>query len=330
MRKGTFVFSLDCEGYWGMADLIANASAPGWRSAVLAQTYAQLLEVFDRFEVPATWAFVAAFVHTQDEMHACTYLTQERVNYRGQDWAAAFKTNWAAGDTDGWLCPEALELVRRTSAHEIAAHGFSHLPLDEADTTAAAAGRELDLLAAFWKARGLSPDTFVFPRNQPGHLEQLGERYAAYRPPHRLEVRRDAGARLLRLLDEVNPFVKPAEHGSPAPRPVVLPPALLLNHRAGGRRLVPPALTLFRLQRLLRRAIETGSVVHLYSHPHNFLTGNRQFELLAEVLTLVQARVRAGELEVMTQSDYAARLLRAAELAKQNDRASRSATPANP
>jgi len=312
MSKGTFIFSLDCEGYWGMADMLANGATPGWRSALLAQTYARLLDLFERFEVPATWAFVAAFVHTPEEMQSCTYLTKERITYRGQDWAAAFKTSWAAGDTDGWLCPEALELVRRSGAHEIAAHGFSHLPLDETDTTAASAGRELDLLAAFWEAHGLGPDTFVFPRNQPGHLEQLGERYAAYRPPHRLEVRRDAGARLLRLLDEVNPFVNPVGHSSPTRRPAALPSAMLLNHRAGGRRLVPPAITLMRARRLLQRAIETGSVVHLYSHPHNFLTGHRQLELLAEVLKMVQARVRSEELEVMTQSDYAARRLRAA------------------
>jgi peptidoglycan/xylan/chitin deacetylase (PgdA/CDA1 family) len=310
VSKGTFIFSLDCEGYWGMADVIADGPAPGWPSAALAEVYARLLALFERFETPATWAFVAAFVHTAEEMRGCAYLTQQEIPYRGRDWATACKRSWAAGDTDGWLCPEALELVRAAGAHEVAAHGFSHLPLDETDTTATAAARELKLLAAFWEARGLSPDTFVFPRNQPGHLEQVGERYAAYRPPHRLEVRRGAGARLLRLVDEMSPFVQPAAHGTAGERPAALPPAQLLNHRAGGRRLVPPAITLLRIRRLLRRAIETGRVVHLYSHPHNFLTGQGQFELLAEVLALVQAHVSSGELQVMTQSDYAARMCR--------------------
>lgn len=310
MSKGTFIFSLDCEGYWGMADLIADGSIPGWRSDALASTYARLVGLFDSFEIPATWAFVAAFVHTPDEIRACSYLTEESIPYRGADWGAAFKSSWAAQDLDGWLCPEALDLVRASGGHEIAAHGFTHLPLDDTHTSEAAATREFDLLGMFWERRGIRPRTFVFPRNQPGHLARLGDRFEAYRPPHQLEVRRDSVARLLRLVDEVNPFVQPAGHGKRG-CPAMLPSAMLLNYRAGGRRLIPRAVTVARIRRLLRRAIESGEVVHLYSHPHNFLTGRGQFDLLAEVLGLVAEHAKADEIQVMTQAEYAARLVSA-------------------
>ncbi len=306
MTNPTFIFSLDCEGYWGMADAVADGWSPGWTSAALVDTYQRLLALFDRFEVPATWAFVAAFVHTPEEMHERGDLTEQPLSYRGRDWTAAFKRAWAAGDTDGWLCPEALGAVRRAGGHEVAAHGYSHLPLAEVDTDAAVARRELDLQAAFWATRGIRPDTVVFPRNQPGHLTMLGEHFVAYRPPHPLEVRRDAAARLLRLVDEVNPFCQPAAQSIAGPLPIPLPPAMLLNHRAGGRRLVPPAITLLRIRRLLQRAMDSGRVVHLYSHPHNFLTGQGQFELLEGVLSLVRTHSSAGELAVMTQSGYAA------------------------
>ncbi len=310
MSKGTFIFSLDCEGYWGMADKIAGGAVLGWRSDALASVYARLVDLFDSFEVAVTWAFVAAFVHTPDEIHACSYLTEESIPYRGADWGAAFKSSWAAKDLDGWLCPEALDLVRASGGHDIGAHGFTHLPLDDAHTSAEAATRELDLLGAFWERRGIRPRTFVFPRNQPGHLARLGEQFEAYRPPHRLEMRRGPAARLLRLVDEVNLFVRPAGHGKRS-CPAVLPSAMLLNYRAGGRRLVPRTVTVARVKRLLRRAIESGEVVHLYSHPHNFLTGHGQFELLAEVLGLVVEHAKAGEIEVMTQAECAARLVSA-------------------
>jgi hypothetical protein len=116
----------------------------------------------------------------------------------------------------------------------------------------------------------------------------------------------------LRLVAEVNPFGRPVEQRGvgATPVPMPLPPAILLNHRAGGRRLVPARITALRLRGLLRRAIETGGVVHLYSHPHNFITGRGQLELLADVLGLVRAHVAAGELRVLTQSAYAAELPR--------------------
>lgn len=309
----TFIFSLDCEGYWGMADTVGSPPREGWTSDRLAAVYARLVQLFDRYQIPATWAFVAAFVHTPEEARDCSYLVDEVIPFSGADWAASFKRCLRMGLTDGWLCPQALDTVRASGAHEIAAHGFSHLPLDEAQTSESTADRELDLLADFWKRRGVHPLTFVFPRNQPGHLAHLAGRFAAYRPPHPLEVRRDPVARLKRMAAEVDLTVQPVEHGR-AGSPAVLPPAILLNHRAGGRRLVPAVVTLARLKRMLRRAIETGKVVHLYTHPHNFLTGDGQFDLLARVLSHVDQHVGRGELQVMTQADYSRRLSTGAAL----------------
>jgi peptidoglycan/xylan/chitin deacetylase (PgdA/CDA1 family) len=309
MSIGTFILSLDCEGYWGMADRVNAPPRDGWTTDRLADVYLRLVRLLETHQIPATWAFVAAFVHTRDEMDACSYLLDEPIPYRGRDWAESFKTSYRGGNADGWLCPQALDVVRASGAHEIAAHGFSHLPLDEAHTSATAAQRELELLHEFWLRRGIRPRTFVFPRNQPGHLARVAEEFEAYRPPHPLEVRRDPAARLKRLVAELDPFTAPAEHGRIG-RPTALPPAVLLNHRAGGRSLVPAGVTLARLRRLLARAVETGKVLHLYTHPHNFITGRGQLDLLAGVIAEVAARVKAGELRVLTQIECSRQLSR--------------------
>jgi len=307
MSTGSFILSLDCEGYWGMADMITSPPREGWTSRGLEEVYGRLVRLLDAYEIPATWAFVAAFVHSRDEMDACSYLLDEPIPYRGREWAESFKTSYRGGDADGWLCPQALDIVRISGAHEIAAHGFSHLPFAEPQTSDAAVRRELSLLADFWGRRGVRPLTFVFPRNQPGHLALLAEQFDAYRPPHPLEVRRDPAARVRRLVAEMDLWAQPAEHGRFG-RPAALPPAVLLNHRAGGRRLVPTAVTLARVGRMLRRAVETGRVVHLYTHPHNFITGRGQFALLSGVLAKVAEYARAGDLRVFTQVEYARRL----------------------
>ena len=51
-----------------------------------------------------------------------------------------------------------------------------------------------------------------------------------------------------------------------------------------------------------------GQAVHLWSHPHNFLTGRRQFELLTRILTLVDAARATGRLRPLTQHELALKM----------------------
>ena len=309
MERGIFIFSLDCEGKWGMADAREYDSYSWLTTSELTAVYQKLVDVFDRFDIPATWAFVAAFVHREDEIRDCPYLVEKPVLWRTGDWTAGFRAALRSGGTDGWICPAALEIVASSDRHEIASHGFSHVPLAENLVEARVFDEEMSELSRFWRRRRVRPTTFVFPRNQPGYLERLwAAGFEAYRPPTRLERRRDRAARLFRLAGEFNMLEKPEGHGQTG-TPGTLPSALLLNHRAGGRRLVPMWVTLERVRRLLDNAIATRRVVHLYSHPHNFLTGDRQFELLSSVLQLVSERVKQARMRVMTQAAYVREIL---------------------
>jgi len=315
MDTGTFIFSLDCEGKWGMADALENGSLPWCTTAGLTSVYRKLVDLFDRFDVPATWAFVAAFVHREDELRDCSYLVEEPLLWRAGDWTAGFRAAIRSGDTDGWLCPAALECVASSGRHEIASHGFSHVPLAEHLIEAPVFDQEMAELSRFWSRRGMRPETFVFPRNLPGYLERLARAgFDAYRPPAASERRRDRIARFARLAGEFNIFEKAQSHGQSG-TPGVLPPAVLLNHRAGGRRFVPMKITVERVRRLLDDAIATGRVVHLYSHPHNFLTGDHQFDLLGATLQLVSERVKQARLRVVTQATYAQETLGSARRA---------------
>jgi peptidoglycan/xylan/chitin deacetylase (PgdA/CDA1 family) len=305
MDRGIFIFSLDCEGKWGMADTPEGDSHPWLTTSGLTSVYQKLVDVFDRFDIPATWAFVAAFVHREDELRDCPYLIEKPLLWQAGDWTASFRAAMRSGGTDGWMCPAALEIVASSGRHEIASHGFSHVPLAENLVEAQVFDQEMIEISKFWGRRGVRPTTFVFPRNQTGYLERLGAAgFEAYRPPAKRERQRNRIARLCRLAGEFNVFEKPENHGQPG-TPGMLPPAILLNHRAGGRRFVPMKITLERVRRLLDNAITTRRVVHLYSHPHNFLTGDHQFELLSATLKLVSERVRQAGMRVMTQATYA-------------------------
>lgn len=294
-----FVLSFDCEGRWGLAD--RPDALPGLSSAALLGAYRELVGLLGRYRVAATFAFVAAFLLTPKEArrHADWFAA---IPYRDGDWAAPFRAALAGDALDGWLCPEALEVVAADARHEIAAHGFSHVPLAEHLVGADTFEREMDLLRRLEQRRGLDSRTFVYPRNLVGYTARLAAwGFEAYRPMLALER---AAGRARRLLAELDPREPPQGHGR-AGVPLALPPGRFLNHRAGLRRLVPRRLTRAKLRQMLERAVRERQAVHLYSHPHNFLTGRGQFELLEELLAEVRARADAGTIEVMTQHQYA-------------------------
>jgi hypothetical protein len=78
--------------------------------------------------------------------------------------------------------------------------------------------------------------------------------------------------------------------------------------RSGGRRMVPAAVTVRRWTSLLRDAAKHDRVVHLWSHPHNFLTGDGMLPMFREIVRMAGAMCTRGDLVNMTQIDYAKRV----------------------
>jgi peptidoglycan/xylan/chitin deacetylase (PgdA/CDA1 family) len=67
-----------------------------------------------------------------------------------------------SGVYDGWFAPHLLQAVIADGRHEIASHGFSHLPFNEATTPAEDAERELHAIASISRQKGFAPKTFVW------------------------------------------------------------------------------------------------------------------------------------------------------------------------
>ena len=56
-----FIFSLDCEGKWGVADILNPAFHRDLADEKLKAAYGEILAALDDFAIPATFAFVGAF-----------------------------------------------------------------------------------------------------------------------------------------------------------------------------------------------------------------------------------------------------------------------------
>ncbi len=303
---GTFIVSLDCEGKWGMAEVLKPCHRTLITDAGLLEAYSCLLRIFARHDVSATFAFVMAFTLTASERRMFDYLLEPRGDHE-DSWMQHYWREMASGDREGWFQPAAFDAVRGEGRHEIACHSFCHRPLGALSATAEQVRAELKAAADVASVKGVSLKTFVFPRNDVGHLPELrAAGFLGYR--ERLARPGGAWGRLVRLGEELN--VQPAlqrqldcEDGL-----VPIPAGYFLNWRFGARRGVPKSVTLRRWRNLLHRTAHHGTVAHLWLHPHNLLTAPDTAELLDAVLAEAKPLRERGLLRVETQEDYCRRV----------------------
>ena len=294
-----FIISLDCEGKWGMADHLQPYHHELLTDAALARAYERLVALFARYEVPATFAFVMAFTLAPDERER---FRTELLGDDGDAWLRPYHEDLAAGRQQGWHVPQALDIIRAAAIHEVACHSFCHRPLGDRSISAAGAASELSSAHDVARLKGIPLETFIFPRNEVGHLAELRSAgFIGYR--ERLQRPRGKLGRALSLADELNMWTS-AQRATPAREGLVpIPSGRFLNWRFGARRWVPAAVTRARWRHQLRRA-GCGDVVHLWLHPHNLITAPDTEPLLEAVLAEVAAMRDAGRIRIVTQRDY--------------------------
>lgn len=300
--RPAFIISFDCEGHWGMMDHLEEHGRLG--TAALEAAYGHLLSLLERHGLAATFAFVGAFTLSEEEFRGQPALL-EGAGPASRRWLAPFLRDLEARRTEGWFAPGAAAAVRRAGRHELAAHGFTHLPLLEGELDGAELDRELSGVRRLPAFSGAGELTLVFPRNQVGFTGELASRgYAGYRDTL-ARPRHARSSRWRHLFDEANPFPSAQPHLPPAGGVAVVPAGRMLNWRSGPRGAIPVSWTAGLWRRTLEDALRRGGVAHLWSHPHNFVTGRDMFELLESVLAHAAPLVRSGRLWNPTMLEYA-------------------------
>jgi hypothetical protein len=301
---GTFIISLDCEGYWGIADR-DHAIASGFITQnALIRAYASLVTALAKYEMSATFAFVMALTLRLDELSDwMPRLTDVQVD--GSNWMRNFRRAEAMANLEGWFCPEALELVRDSDRHEIACHGFRHVPVGNVGLGSEEVSYELRSASELAWRKGIDLKTFVFPRNQIGHLGLLADLgYNGFRNLSSIERRH---GRLGALTREFN-ILEASQDPEPSAFGLVsIPGGYFLNWRAGLRKWVPQAVTLRRWRSILNDAVTADRVALLYLHPHNLISGPGTLELFCGVLQIASKLRDLKGLTILTQADYCER-----------------------
>lgn len=301
---GTVTLSIDAELGWGYHDLGRDPSSPRLRNA--RRGWRRLLDLFDEYEVPATWAVVGhLFLRDCDGEHP---------EHPAPPGWFAHERGPDAHPRDLRFADGLVAAIREAAVdHEIGLHTFSHVEFGDPATSAELARAEVRAGLEAARERGLAPTTLVFPRNQVGHRDVLAaegiECYRGREPRSRLETRRVRSLRKLAWAlgdGETPPLVAPRvdEHGL-----VCLPASLYLFGFEGvARSLVEP----IRGDPMVRRAkngvdaAADGGVCHLWLHP-NDLRRPRDAERVRAVLEHVRRRRAEGAVTVETMADVADR-----------------------
>jgi len=315
MKKPTFIISFDCEAKFGMADNLTAYQRRVITNAASNDVYRRLLAMLDEFGLKATFAFVGAYTLSYPEVMDIRKELRDVMMPGGRRWLEEFWRDFTAGRTDGWLNPEAMELVKKHGGHEIGSHGFTHAPLSVDRVSFDFFRHELIMAMKVARSKGVNIQTIIYPRNQVGYtplLPALG--LTGYRAALRVDYE-NFNRRVWNITSEFN-FNQPSQpHSTLSDCAIAIPSGYILNaHNTTPRRAIPRRTTVRRWCSIIDHAIAHGQVAHLWSHPHNFITDPSLFTIFRSILQHAAPRVRGGELGTLTQDEYCRELRRSDEV----------------
>lgn len=281
---GALVVSLDFELHWGVRDRVTPRHPYAQNLLRGREMIPRLLDIFEEFDIAATWATVGfLFATSRHELQETrpavlpSYVVPSLFPYDEE-------TGEGEADDPLHFAPGLIERIGKTPRQEIATHTFSHFYCTEEGQDETSFRADIEAARAIAERRGVRLRSIVFPRNQHNPLYDrilLANGITAYRGnPDCWTWRFDNGRngrgarrRAGRLLDS---YVDLTGCGT-LPWAEVLQPGGLSNVRASRllapyrprvRRLEP--LRLQRICRCIRSAASTGEIFHLWWHPHNF------------------------------------------------------------
>jgi hypothetical protein len=286
MTIGKVTISIDLELAWGVWD---TATADDLRRAETAERpiCAMLLDLFGRYQVPATWLVVAALLD--------------------QDSARSHP-----GSKSCWYAPDVIErIVASKVRQEIGSHSGRHVYFDRISPDEAQ--DDLDFAKRVHRANDLGFESFAFPRNAVGHVNivaEAGIHVVRSRDVGLLRTAHHGGRLSARAANYVDQFLPvPPRQSFPETlgQLVDIPGSMQMLGRNGLRRFLLPQVTRAKLLLGLERARRDGGTFHLWFHPSNFYyRRDEQLATLAWFLERATDEASRGRIEFRTMSSFAA------------------------
>lgn len=331
--SAVFTISLDFELMWGsfdsgkhrkFASRLERDGARGLRAT--REIVDGLLALFAKYDVSVTWATVGhLFLDACEERGGVKHADMPRPSH---SW---FERDWYEFDPCKDLRAEPLwygrDMVEKILAaepkHDVGSHSFSHVIFGDEGCTREVAEAEVRKCVELAGELGVKLESFVFPRNQLGHLDVLSE--------HGFRITRGAApfwfakfrSRTLRRVGHVIDDVLALTPDCGLPEKSasglwVAPVSMFLQSLDGPRRLIPVASRIRKGVRGIERAVREKSIFHLSFHPtENFCYRTEEmFRALEAIIAHAARRRDEGLLRVLTMADIAAHCERRAHVVK--------------
>ncbi|MDP3787102.1 MAG: methyltransferase domain-containing protein [Candidatus Omnitrophota bacterium] len=307
-RQGIFVISIDTELAWGTFDhgghIKYSEAYKRYRSIV-----SKILELFSKYEIRATWAIVGHLF-----LDACTKengrlhpdIVRPTYSWYQNDWFDCDPGTDISRD-DFWYGSDIVEMIKKAAPkQEIASHSFCHTIFSDEGCSRQTAESDIAKCVILARDKGIKLNTFVFPRNSPGHLDILSEYgFRVFRGKDAASL--SLGPRILNkaafLFNDMLPTTPP-----------VVTPNFVLGHRLieikgsmlfrfahGASRFIPKDVRLKKAKKGIERAIKEKKIFHIWLHPISFAWRTAEmFDEFAAILEYADNRRKEDDLEIRT------------------------------
>ena len=292
-----FIMSLDTELIWGIIHTDTDASLLINDKKYCRGAIDFLLNIFEKYNIPATWAVVGhLFLDHCEKEGGIPHKDMPR-----------FKKDWYLCDPCTGIQRDPLyygkdiieKILSNPVEHEIGYHSFSHVLFSECSREVAEA--EIKEGVKFAKEFGITLKSFVFPQDKIGHLDVLKENgFRIYRGRifkrgnmnQKVPIRKINGA-----IDKI--IVKPVE-----PRMVEgiweIPSSMVFLDR------FPFTITFLPRAKIgIYRAMSANKIFHVWLHPQNLLYQPLLAKYLDNLLAFVSKKRDEGKIKVMTMGELA-------------------------
>jgi peptidoglycan/xylan/chitin deacetylase (PgdA/CDA1 family) len=322
LDRAVFVISLDTELAWGSFDRNGLQNY-GRLYAQVRTIVSDLLAMFERHDIKATWAIVGHLF-----LESCSREGTDNHNHVLQPKYHWYPHGWLShdpfshvGSQPFFYAPDVVDRIRHAQPqHEIASHTFTHVILGDPECSGEVAYSQLLECQRLAKNKGKELVSIVFPRNSVGHLEvlcRLG--FVSYRGPEE-NWYTAAGAfprlaRLCRYADKLLAATPPCYkqlrcYREDASQPWLfnLPASMFYPPFGGFWNLVGIGRRVAQARKGIREAVARKSLFHLWFHPFNLATSPALLDGLDDVLGVVGKEMKAGNMESLTMAETARHL----------------------
>lgn len=312
LDTSVFILSLDIELAWGTRGARGEKMRRYYKRE--REVIGALLDLLAKYRIGATWAVVGHLF--LDGCAPCDGRKHPEIIRPSTSGAEA---DWFHVDPCSNLSTDPLwygsDIVKRIQeckvTQEIGCHTFSHVIVGDPQRSEACFDSELKMCRALAEDVGVQLRSFVFPRDEVGHLAVLKKNgFACYRGrlarwyigfPRTLR-------RLAHVIDEYLLPGTPAVFSTREEGLWNIPGSYVYPYRLSWARWLPISFRIRKARIGIQRAIKQRGIYHLWFHPFDLATDNRLFHGLEEIFKFVDEGRRRNQLRNLTMGELATEL----------------------